>query len=174
MTDDETPGGRLEVPAATWLALTDAQREAISVIPTAVTLGQPAEVDGMLAWDDGRLTGDDIAAVVSVMTSIPVVKLEEEESEKLLRMESDLTLRVVGQDSGTVSPAARRTFTAHLRAFRAMMLLLVRDAGLPGRASVPLQRECAAVAGADTSMITMFVCTGWFTVSSGWSSFAAS
>jgi ATP-dependent Clp protease ATP-binding subunit ClpC len=57
-----------------------------------------------------EVDGDDIAAVVSVMTSIPVVKLEEEESEKLLRMEADLTLRVVGQDEAVtaVSKAVRR------------------------------------------------------------------
>jgi ATP-dependent Clp protease ATP-binding subunit ClpC len=57
-----------------------------------------------------EVDGDDIAAVVSVMTSIPVVKLEEEESEKLLRMESDLTLRVVGQDEAVtaVAKAVRR------------------------------------------------------------------
>ena len=64
---DETPGVRLAVPAATWLALTDEQREAISVIPTAVTLGEPVELDGMLLWDDGRLTGDDIAAVLAAI-----------------------------------------------------------------------------------------------------------
>ena len=67
MTDDETPTVRLAVPAATWLALTDEQREAISVIPTAVTLGEPVELDGMLLWDDGRLTGDDIAAVLAAI-----------------------------------------------------------------------------------------------------------
>jgi ATP-dependent Clp protease ATP-binding subunit ClpC len=57
-----------------------------------------------------EVDGDDIATVVSVMTSIPVVKLEEEESEKLLRMESDLTLRVVGQDEAVtaVAKAVRR------------------------------------------------------------------
>jgi hypothetical protein len=67
MTDEETPTVRLEVPAAAWLALTDEQRAAISVIPAAVTLGQPAELDGMLLWDDGRLTGDDIAAVLAAI-----------------------------------------------------------------------------------------------------------
>jgi hypothetical protein len=67
MTDEETPTVRLEVPAATWLALTDEQRAAISVIPAAVTLGQPVELDGMLLWDDGRLTGDDIAAVLAAV-----------------------------------------------------------------------------------------------------------
>jgi ATP-dependent Clp protease ATP-binding subunit ClpC len=36
---------------------------------------------------DVEVDADDIAAVVSVMTGIPVVKLEEEESAKLLLME---------------------------------------------------------------------------------------
>jgi ATP-dependent Clp protease ATP-binding subunit ClpC len=57
-----------------------------------------------------EVNGEDIAAVVSVMTSIPVVKLEEEETRKLLRMESELMHRVVGQDEAlaAVSKAVRR------------------------------------------------------------------
>src|SRR5215468_3459335 len=57
-----------------------------------------------------EVNGEDIAAVVSVMTSIPVVKLEEEETQKLLRMESELRKRVVGQDEAVtaVSKAVRR------------------------------------------------------------------
>ncbi|HEV8480505.1 MAG TPA: ATP-dependent Clp protease ATP-binding subunit [Candidatus Eisenbacteria bacterium] len=57
-----------------------------------------------------EVNGEDIAAVVSVMTSIPVVKLEEEETRKLLRMEAELRKRVVGQDEAVtaVSKAVRR------------------------------------------------------------------
>ncbi len=53
---------------------------------------------------------DLIAAVLSVMTGIPVVKLAAEESEKLLRMEDELKKRVVGQDEAVsaVSRAVRR------------------------------------------------------------------
>ncbi len=51
-----------------------------------------------------------IASVLSVMTGIPVVKLAEEETQKLLRMEDELRKRVVGQDEAVtaVSRAVRR------------------------------------------------------------------
>src|SRR5690242_100776 len=55
---------------------------------------------------DVEVDADDIAAVVSVMTGIPVVKLEEEESAKLLKMEEGLAKRVVGQ-AEAVSAVAR-------------------------------------------------------------------
>jgi len=53
---------------------------------------------------------DLIANVLSVMTGIPVVKLAEEETQKLLRMEDELRKRVVGQDEavGAVARAVRR------------------------------------------------------------------
>jgi ATP-dependent Clp protease ATP-binding subunit ClpC len=53
---------------------------------------------------------DLIASVLSVMTGIPMVKLAEEETKKLLRMEDELAKRVVGQGEavGTVSRAVRR------------------------------------------------------------------
>src|SRR5947208_6070278 len=53
---------------------------------------------------------DLIASVLSVMTGIPVVKLAEEETKKLLRMEEELAKRVVGQAEavGSVSRAVRR------------------------------------------------------------------
>src|SRR5438552_15039400 len=51
-----------------------------------------------------------IASVLSVMTGIPMVKLAEEETKKLLRMEEELAKRVVGQAEavGSVSRAVRR------------------------------------------------------------------
>ena len=57
-----------------------------------------------------QVNEDLIATVLSVMTGIPVVKLAEEESQKLLRMEEGLTKRVVGQDEAVtaVSRAVRR------------------------------------------------------------------
>src|SRR5438477_10520493 len=53
---------------------------------------------------------DLIASVLSVMTGIPVVKLAEEETQKLLRMEIDIRRRVVGQDEALAagSGAVRR------------------------------------------------------------------
>src|SRR5438445_8219593 len=52
-----------------------------------------------------------IAEVLSVWTGIPVYKLTEEETQKLLRMEDELHRRVIGQQSAirAVSQAIRRT-----------------------------------------------------------------
>jgi ATP-dependent Clp protease ATP-binding subunit ClpB len=53
---------------------------------------------------------DAIAAVVAKWTGIPVSRLKESEVQKLMRMEDNLRLRVVGQDEvlGLVSAAVRR------------------------------------------------------------------
>ena len=67
-------------------------------------------------WNDakssatGEVTAEDIAEVVSDSTGIPVVQLTEEESDRLLRMESILHDRVVGQDEAVkaVAKAIRR------------------------------------------------------------------
>jgi ATP-dependent Clp protease ATP-binding subunit ClpC len=52
-----------------------------------------------------------IAEVLSVWTGIPVYKLTEEETQKLLRMEDELHKRVIGQEDAihSVSQAIRRT-----------------------------------------------------------------
>jgi ATP-dependent Clp protease ATP-binding subunit ClpC len=53
---------------------------------------------------------EDIAAVVSDWTGIPVSKLEEEETERLLKLEETLHDRVIGQDEAVkaISKAVRR------------------------------------------------------------------
>jgi ATP-dependent Clp protease ATP-binding subunit ClpC len=55
---------------------------------------------------------NEIAEIVSMWTGIPVRKLTEEESEKLLQMEEELHGRVVGQNEAikAVSRSIRRTF----------------------------------------------------------------
>jgi ATP-dependent Clp protease ATP-binding subunit ClpC len=68
------------------------------------------------AWREGAgarksvVTAEDIAEVVSELTGIPVTQLTEEESARLLRMEEDISVRLVGQDEaiGAVSRAIRR------------------------------------------------------------------
>ncbi len=54
---------------------------------------------------------DEIAEIVAMWTGIPVVKLTEAETKKLLRMEEELHKRVVGQDEAlnAVSKAIRRS-----------------------------------------------------------------
>jgi ATP-dependent Clp protease ATP-binding subunit ClpB len=58
-----------------------------------------------------KVTEEEIAEVVSKWTGIPVSKMLEGEREKLLRMESELSKRVVGQDEALriVSNAIRRS-----------------------------------------------------------------
>ncbi|MBU4532200.1 MAG: ATP-dependent Clp protease ATP-binding subunit [Eubacteriales bacterium] len=60
--------------------------------------------------DDLVVDEQDIAHIVSSWTGVPVQKLAEEESERLLRMESVLHERVIGQDEAVkaVSRAIRR------------------------------------------------------------------
>jgi ATP-dependent Clp protease ATP-binding subunit ClpC len=54
---------------------------------------------------------DDIMAVVSKWTGIPLQRMEEAEAEKLLRMEEDLKKHVIGQDEAVtaISKALRRS-----------------------------------------------------------------
>ena len=67
-------------------------------------------------WEEGKgrervtLTAEDVACVVSKMTGIPLFKLEEKESKKLLRMEEELKKSIVGQEEaiGVISKAIRR------------------------------------------------------------------
>ena len=58
-----------------------------------------------------QITAEDIADVVSMSTGVPVSNLTEAETEKLLRMESVLHERVIGQDEAVValSKAIRRS-----------------------------------------------------------------
>jgi ATP-dependent Clp protease ATP-binding subunit ClpB len=58
-----------------------------------------------------EVTGEDIATVVARWTGIPVVRMLEDEADKLRRMESFLHERVVGQDEAVkkVSHAIRRS-----------------------------------------------------------------
>ena len=56
------------------------------------------------------VTSEDVAGVVSMWTGIPVTRLAEEETERLLHMEQELHKRIVGQDEAIVgiSKAVRR------------------------------------------------------------------
>ncbi len=60
--------------------------------------------------DEAQVTEEDIARIVSDWTGIPVERLTEEETDRLLKMESILHERVVGQDEAvrSVSNAIRR------------------------------------------------------------------
>ena len=57
-----------------------------------------------------QVTEEDIAEVVSMWTGIPVTRLAQEETDRLLRMEEELHKRIIGQDEAIVgiSKAVRR------------------------------------------------------------------
>ena len=73
---------------------------------------QQTKADWLLAQSQKRpeVNEEDIAEVVSMWTGIPVKRLAEEETQKLLRMEEALHARVVGQDEAitTIARAVRR------------------------------------------------------------------
>ena len=73
---------------------------------------QQAKADWLLAQSQKRpeVTDEDIAEVVSMWTGIPVRRLAEEETQKLLRMEEVLHSKVIGQAPAVtmVSRAVRR------------------------------------------------------------------
>ena len=53
----------------------------------------------------GEVTAEDIANIVSMWTGVPVVQLTQEESERLLKLESILHERVIGQHEAVTSVA---------------------------------------------------------------------
>ncbi len=60
--------------------------------------------------DQPEVTEEDIATVVAMWTGIPVTRIAQEESERLLKMEEALHARVIGQQEAieTISKAVRR------------------------------------------------------------------
>ena len=67
-------------------------------------------------WEEARkseeivLSADDVAAVLAKITGIPLYRMEENESNRLLRMEDEIKRRIVGQDPAitTIAQAIRR------------------------------------------------------------------
>lgn len=69
------------------------------------------EIQGQSAAVKEEVCADDIAEVVARWTGIPVSKMMQSESEKLLHLEDELHLRIVGQEEAiaAVSDAVRRS-----------------------------------------------------------------
>ena len=96
---DITQGNRAQAEAAASEAATERQNpDSATAAPTIGADGTPL------------VTEDDIAAIVASWTGVPVQKLTEKESEKLLNMEQTLHTRLIGQDEAVraVSKAIRR------------------------------------------------------------------
>jgi len=68
-------------------------------------------------WKDSKgkyepkVTGEDIAVILAKMTGIPIVRLEEKEQDKFLKMEGEMHKRVIGQEEAisAIAHAVRRS-----------------------------------------------------------------
>jgi ATP-dependent Clp protease ATP-binding subunit ClpC len=71
---------------------------------------QTQELKDQHAEDEVYVTEEDIAEVVAMWTGIPVTRIAGEESERLLKMEDDLHMRIIGQEEAitTLAKAVRR------------------------------------------------------------------
>ena len=82
--------------------------------------------DKTLDWEEKKreqevvISHEDIALIVSNMTGIPLLKLKEKESQKLLRMEEELYKMVVGQSEAVkaICKAIRRAYAGVKNPFR--------------------------------------------------------
>ena len=84
--------------------------ETIPGIEKRLAAAEQAEQSGPRMVND-QVTDEDIAAVVAAWTGIPVAKLQQGETEKLLHLEGELGKRLIGQKDAVraVSEAVRRT-----------------------------------------------------------------
>ncbi len=84
--------------------------EVIPGIEKQLAAAEAVEQQGPRMVND-QVTDDDIAAVVAAWTGIPVAKLRQGETEKLLHLETELGKRLIGQKDAVraVSEAVRRT-----------------------------------------------------------------
>lgn len=82
----------------------------IPVIERELQAAEQAETDEPLMVND-QVTAEDIAAVIAAWTGIPVGRLLQGETEKLLHLETELGKRLVGQKQAVkaVADAVRRT-----------------------------------------------------------------
>ncbi|WP_028917212.1 ATP-dependent chaperone ClpB [Pseudoxanthomonas sp. J35] len=105
---------RLELEAAQraqdFAKMSEIQYGRIPALEKQLAAAQEAEQKEFRLVQD-KVTAEEIAEVVSRWTGIPVSKMLEGEREKLLRMESELGQRVVGQEEAirVVSDAVRRS-----------------------------------------------------------------
>ena len=90
--------------------MSELQYGIIPALEKQLTMASSGETQKMTLLRN-KVTEEEIAEVVSKWTGIPVSKMMEGEREKLLRMEEELSKRVVGQDEAlkAVSNAIRRS-----------------------------------------------------------------
>ena len=123
--------------------------ETIPEIEKAIAEAEAVEQSGPRMVND-QVTEDDIAAVVAAWTGIPVGRLTQGETEKLLHLEAELGKRLIGQKRAVraVADAVRRIARGHLRPRPADRLLPVprphrrrQDRARQGARRVPVRRR---------------------------------
>ncbi len=111
---EQIEAAKLELEAAQrrqdYATMSEIQYGRIPELEKQLQAAQAAETQGFQLLQD-KVTDEEIAEVVSRWTGIPVSKMLEGEREKLLKMESALHGRVVGQEEAikVVSDAVRRS-----------------------------------------------------------------
>ena len=90
--------------------LRDREMEIKAEIRTIAQTKKEEDATGQTKEDSPQVTEEDIAHIVASWTGVPVNKLTESESEKLLHMEDVLHQRLIGQDEAVkaISRAIRR------------------------------------------------------------------
>ena len=111
---EQIEASRLELEAAQrrqdYARMSEIQYGTLPELEKQLKVAQEAETKGFTLLQD-KVTAEEIAEVVSRWTGIPVSKMLEGERDKLLKMESALHARVVGQNEAVkaVSDAIRRS-----------------------------------------------------------------
>jgi len=87
-------------------ALRDEEKQAKKLLEDTLAHWRAESEEAVVDVDD-----EDIMSIVSKWTGVPLQRMEEKESEKLLKMEGELKRRVVGQDEAVIaiSKALRRS-----------------------------------------------------------------
>ncbi len=99
--DQMTREGRLDAASEILYSVIPALEEAIRA-----ETAELAELQSNMRMLKEEVSEEDIAEVVSRATGIPVSKMLEGEVSKLLRMEQELSTRVIGQDAAIAAVAA--------------------------------------------------------------------
>jgi len=101
------------------------------------------------------ITADDVAEVVEMWTRIPVQKLTEVDSSKLLKLEENLHKRVIGQDKAvqSVARAVRRKRAGFVTKKKPISFIFVGPTGVGKTELVKALSEC--VFGSEDAMIRL-------------------
>ncbi|MCJ7695860.1 MAG: ATP-dependent Clp protease ATP-binding subunit, partial [Anaerolineaceae bacterium] len=97
-----------ELRAALKKARSESNNDAINALLVKQTALETKLDEMRSAWDrdaSPSVTAEDIAEVISMWTGVPVMQIATEESQRLLKLEEEISKRIIGQDEAIVSIA---------------------------------------------------------------------